>query len=229
MSIRTPDDVNRALSDELIWRKKELTALKFLVQAPSTNADRQAALVRGGIALLYAHWEGFVKEAGRVYMEFLRYQRLTYEQLAPNFLALVARNKLFAAAQSGRIRQHLELTRFFRYELGQRSNIAQRDPLGTRGNLSSQVLRDITDTLGLDYGPYATKERLIDERLVARRNTIAHGQYLRPEMKDFLELYSEVLDLLEMFRTQVDNAVSTGAYKISFERLTFGESVTDQN
>jgi len=214
MSIRTADDVNRALADEFIWRKKELTALKFLVEAPNTSADRRAALLRGGVALLYAHWEGFIKAAGRVYIEFLKYQRLPYEQLAPNFLALAARSKMFGASQSGRIRQHIELARFFRSELGQRSNITQRDAVGTRGNLSSQVLRDITDTLGLDYGPYATKERLIDESLVAVRNTIAHGQYLQPELRDFLELYTEVLDLLEVFRTQVDNAVSTGAYRL---------------
>jgi len=213
MSIRTPDEVNRALADELIWRKKELTALKFLVEAPNNSADRRAALLRGGIALLYAHWEGFVKAAARVYIEFLRFQRLPYEKLSTNFLALATRGKMQAASQSNRIRLHIELARFFRDDLGQRSNIARSDGIATRGNLSSRVLHDITDTLGLDYGPYATKEHLIDDSLVTARNTIAHGQCLCPDLADFLELYVKVLALLEIFRTQVDNAVSSGAYR----------------
>ncbi len=212
MSIRTADDVNQVLAEELIWRKKELTALKFLVEANS-SPDRHAVLLRSGIALLYAHWEGFVKVAGGVYLEFLKFQRLPYERLAVNFLALAARSKMLAAAQSGRVRQHIELTRFFRSGLGERGNIAQKGSISTRGNLSSSVLRDITDTLGLDYRPYETKENLIDESLVATRNSIAHGQYVVPDINDFLELYTEVLGLLEVFRNQVDNAVSTGAYR----------------
>lgn len=118
-----------------------------------------------------------------------------------------------AAAQSNRIRLYVELARFFRHDLGQRSNITQKDAIGIRGNLSSIVLRDIIDTLGLDYAPYATKEHLIDERLVSARNSIAHGQYLQPDLADFFELHAEVLGLLETFRTQVDNAVSSAAYR----------------
>src|SRR6266700_678693 len=107
--------------------KKELTAMKFLVEMRGSSADQRAALLRGGIALLYAHWEGFIKAAGRVYLEFLRFQRLTYEDLSPNFLALAARSKMQAAAQSNRIRLHIELARFFRSDLGQPSIIATRD------------------------------------------------------------------------------------------------------
>ena len=85
--------------------------------------------------------------------------------------------------------------------------------VNTKANLKSEVLQEIMMSLGLDYSRLSTKEKLIDEKLLANRNRIAHGQYLNVAYAEYLELHVEVLGMMQEIFDQIDERASRGAYR----------------
>jgi hypothetical protein len=63
MKIRTLEHLNQRLTDDLIWRKREMSDLKSLVKNRSFHYSQHIAVLRSGVTLLYAHWEGYIKTA----------------------------------------------------------------------------------------------------------------------------------------------------------------------
>ncbi len=206
MRIRTIDNFTSKVADQLAWRRKELTELKALVEGSGDNHVRQSMLIRAGVALLYAHWEGFVKGTGAYLLEFVSEQRLTHAELQPNFISVILRKRLNIAKQSKKVSTTGEMVDFFCTKMQSRANIPSKDVIDTNSNLSSSVLSEILWTLGLDEKPYVTKKLILDERLVKKRNSIAHGQSLNISLEDYLSLHTEVLALIDEFRNQLENA-----------------------
>jgi hypothetical protein len=211
MTVRTEEQISAALAADLIWRKREMTVLRWLLERGT--ADRKSVLLRSTITLTYAHWEGFVKTAAAYYLEFLHFRRLKYTELAPNFVALSARAILRRGAAANAFAVHMEVTEFFLSHLGDQSRIPYKEGVETTGNLSSTALKNIIETLGLDFSPYASKSHLIDERLLRQRNTVAHGEYLVLDQPAVEEMIREVISMLEVFRTQIENAVVLQSYR----------------
>jgi hypothetical protein len=196
MSIRTTEQLVDALSSEISWRRKELTDLRYLVQASHGNRTREAAICRAGLALLYAHWEGYVKAAGEQYLEFVCMQRRKNSELSDSLLAITMRSTLQSAESSRKIGNHIEVVRFFRRQMAIRSRLPFRNVFRTEANLSSTVLLEIVRTLGLSTSEYESKCHLLDHRLLAKRNHIAHGSVLDVDSDEYLRLHDEVLELM---------------------------------
>lgn len=213
MKVRTAEGLHDHLSAELAWRKKELSAIRSLVNRKNFSRRKSNAILRSSVALLYAHWEGFCKNAASAYLEFVAMQKMNYKDLSKNFIALVVQKKLHTSANSTKISVYHDVAEFLLDGLEDRSIVPYKNVIKTRSNLSSSVLREIIETLGLRYSPFQTKEKLIDEKLLKNRNQIAHGDYVLIDQDEFLELYNQVISMMDELKNQIDNAAILKHYR----------------
>ncbi|MEG4489104.1 MAE_28990/MAE_18760 family HEPN-like nuclease [Microcoleus sp. D2_18a_B4] len=205
MSIRTAEQLSDRLATDLAWRKKELSEMKSLIEAKNVSDQRHKVLVRSGVCILYSHWEGFVKLAANSYLEYVISQKLTYQKLSSNFLALAMKEKLKKAKETHKPSLYIPVCEFFISELNHRS-ILPKNVISTASNLSSDILKEITYNLGIDFSIYSTKSVLIDTKLLKTRNEIAHGEYSVFDREEYLELHREIIGMLDIFGTEIENA-----------------------
>jgi hypothetical protein len=212
MSIHTIEDLDKSLSYGLAWRKRELISLVSILQSSKITETQKEVIVRGGVAILYAHWEGFVKESSSYYLEFVLNRRLTYKELSSNFISIAVKNNFEEVWKSNKISIINKITEFFISNLSERCKMDYKSVIDTQSNLSSEVLKEITYILGIDYSSFEVKKNIIDEKLLKSRNNIAHGELFTIDIKEFYDLYDKIIILLDLFKNLIENAASTKTY-----------------
>jgi hypothetical protein len=203
--IRTADELLDRIASELVWRRRELTDLRALVQQ-SDGTLRSRVIIRASVALLYAHWEGFVKKTASYYVDFVASQRLPYRRLKSNFLALALRARFESLGCSNKLSAANDLAEFFSTKMDSVASFSHKNSIDTKSNLSSKVLLDIITVLGISKEPFETRFNFIDSNLVNPRNHIAHGEVISISVKEYLELHDGVLALIESFRNEIENS-----------------------
>lgn len=213
MAIRTQEDLIDKIASDHVWRVREISELKGLIALDTTSDLRKRVLCRSGIALIYAHWEGFVKKSGTYFLEYVSFQRHDISELRSNFITLVLRGKIDNASKSKKYSAFDDITKYIINNRNVRARVPYKNVVDTESNLSTTVLKEITWCLGVDYSLFSSKEKLIDLRLVGRRNHVAHGQQLLVDNDDFNEMADEVMGLMNIFRNLLENSAVTGQYK----------------
>jgi HEPN superfamily protein len=209
----TPDRLRQQIDDDLTWRQIELHDMRSA--ALGAAGTKRNALMRAGIAALYAHWEGFIKEAASRYADFVRQRKLTYNDLSLNYVALavaMVRRQASALDEAERDRRIVDVL------LNQRNTRAclPRSELivVTKQNLNGKVLQSITANIGINYRPeYAAAEIPVINAFVELRNKIAHGENRDVDPAMFLRFFDNVPRLMELFRNEIDNAVDMKSYR----------------
>ena len=209
--LQTQNQLQDFLDAELSWRVKEISALKTAVKSATLISEQ--TLVRASVALLYAHWEGFIKSAATAYVSYVNNQGLSYSELKTCFVVLGFKKTLHDVQQSKQSDLNTTLVDFLRDGLGGKSKLKIDTAINTDSNLSASVFENILQAVGFATAPYEAKANLIDESLLKRRNTIAHGEYIDVAKDDWAKLADEVLQMLRQFKTDIENAMALSAFK----------------
>ena len=210
--LRTTVHLNNFLDEQISWRKKELTHVKLLIDSSNEAPLSLNVLLRCGIVILYAHWEGFLKYAATSYVKYVSFQRHNCEELTANFVSLAMKKELNKALSTNKATIYVEVANLFITGLSMKANIMYDDAIHTKSNLNSEVLREIMCIMGFDYSYYAPKEHLIDARLLKNRNEVAHGKELTIDKADYNDIHLTIISLMDNFKKQVIDGAIQKAY-----------------
>ena len=211
MNIRSLYQLTRFLDRQLSWRKKELTALKF--SAENSRENFRNTILRASLCLLYAHWEGFIKDAATGYVCFVARQGLKFRDVGPNLVALGLRAEIQNAGRSNLATFHTALTQKIMGPQEDDFFPAWDRAIDTESNLNSKVLREILCVVGIRNDEYLSKGPIIDERLVKNRNSIAHGQGVSINQEEYNDLHDLIMYMLDLFRNDLETAAETCNYR----------------
>ena len=210
MKIRTAEELMNYLDDDLAWRRKEVIELRSI--ARSAKAKKADVHVRAGVAMLYAHWEGFIKNASNAYVVFVSALGIKTRELQDSFVALSMKAKLAQMGDSGKSSVAVPAIAHLMSILDKPALLPAAG-ITADGNLKSEVFVNIAGWLGIDVARYTARFNLIDETLLASRNKIAHGEYLNISPQRFDSLAEEIMELMIWFKTDLENAAACRSFQ----------------
>lgn len=211
MKIRTTEHLQTVLDEDFVWRRKELSLI--LTTIKSSKPKTLNTNIRIGVVILYAHWEGFIKNSAEYYLIYVAGKKLAFNELENNFIALSLKTKLKEFEETNKNTVHTQLIDFLLGNLKIKANLPTENIIKTQSNLNSSILKEILSILGIDYSQFELKEKFIDSQLLKIRNSIAHGQNPDITELDFYELYDEIINMMSSIKNEISNNASLAKYK----------------
>lgn len=216
--IRSYEEFLDSLQKEKAWRKKEIITLSTAIS--DTKGPLQSVLIRASLALIYAHWEGFVKSSAEnylIYISHLMKGKFTDpKNVNTHILALTLwgayknRNPQDRPTPKKYIEAVKDIFDAPHSEFKISSKVIQ-----TESNLNYRILCEICTLIDVDSTQFILKEKLIDEDLLKKRNAIAHGENTDVSEAEYRQIKDQVLGLIELFYNLLDNNIVQKKYLTS--------------
>ncbi|PEY23109.1 hypothetical protein CN340_19810 [Bacillus anthracis] len=211
MKIRRLEEYFDKISEEKAWRVKELSNCLSIIE--TSREAYKNMILRNGVTLLYAHWEGFIKQLSKYYLNYVHFQNHSLNELCPNMLALCLKSELNELESSNKTSLHTAFIKDYFNNLQKKSNVPFDKGLYTGANLNSERLSEILCALGIEQNAYEDFYNLIDETLLKNRNEIAHGNFVLIDEKRYKELFNIITNLMfDHFFADISNLAANKEY-----------------
>jgi len=204
MKIKTIEKLDTKLSIDLTWRKKELIDIKTLIEDESNNINKKM-LVRAGISLLCAHWEGYIRYAANMYVVYIGDTNIKTKDLKENFLALFLKKDIILSGETEKTSIHIKLINKLNELKEENFHIRYTDDnriITTNSNLSFELFNEILMSINIE-NEYSLKKNYINSNLLKKRHEIVHGEITYLDKQDFLDTFKVVLEIMESFQSQL--------------------------
>lgn len=202
MKIKSIEKLQDLLAQDIAWRKKELIEIRLLI-----HASQNPAFCRMGIAMLSAHFEGFVRQAANYYIIHVASQNIKISKLYTNFVAIHSKKLFEPCMSSDKITVYQKSMEDFLDNYTRCTFRVKYSPekpvIKTESNPSSSVVKNIFDSIGLDFSPYETKKNYIDTDLLKNRHSIVHGERTYVDVSDFDNTFTIILEIMEQLFEQI--------------------------
>lgn len=196
------------ITKDLDWREKEIAAIKLLLKNQGVTKGQKEALLRAAWAMLYAHYEGFAKFCLTIFFDEVTQRSVTCSLLPKYTKEFALRRAIKKLKSLSTIDAMDELLNFNQHLI----SVPSFPDVDTKSNLWPELLKRLYAMADLNANvidKHAAKLRT----LVARRNSIAHGENNLITEYDYYKSYEDaVYEFMYDLAYQIDSRLAIAPY-----------------
>ncbi len=215
MSDQYLEELNEALDSENSWRKKELSDIKNKINSIADVGDSNF-LIRGGITLTYAHWEGGIRQNLIKYIEFLNkhLEKTESKHIKEEWIIDLVFGEIVKTLGHNTKIKRLKAINKFKERMVENKEIQISTLVNTKSNLDFKIFKNLSENFNIFIEPEVEIEEKSIQKLVRDRNSVAHGEnkFMIRDEKDLeknkellVEIIEKIIFLLEMFKISILN------------------------
>jgi hypothetical protein len=201
-----PDSFTLVVTEDFTWRVKELSDLKQVIRLSGPSYAPVAR--KAGLALVYAHWEGYVVFVAGAYLTYIARRKRTLSTLMPSLHAVCLTGHIQEwQRQRDTIGLRLKMIETFRSMQEQQFKKVPSGSINAGGNLNFERFSDICRVMMIDAATIIADQEYLDSEIVGVRNRIAHGGSIVVSDERLTKASDFVLSSMRSFRTDIEKCV----------------------